>query len=149
MDYNKIYGSKEFNYRFKSTDMPSLLDYFKKKAGWIYIATSKDNNFLKIGRTGKDPMHRAKTLSTTGVFNEYNIVFSLKVFNQFILEKNIHTSLKKYRVTQSKEFFNTSLSLAINAIEQEVIKEETLLSGYFDLDMIKEDLNLLPYALKD
>lgn len=149
MDYNKIYGSKEFNYRFKSVDVPSLLEYFQKKAGWVYIATSKDNNFLKIGRTGKDPMERAKTLSTTGVLNEYNIVFSLKVFNQFILEKNIHTSLKKYRVTQSKEFFNTSLSLAISAMEQEVVKEEKLLSEYFDLDMIKEDLNLLPYALKN
>lgn len=134
-------------YKFKSVDAPGLLAYFQKKAGWIYIAVTKDNNFLKIGRTGKDPLQRAKTLSTTGVVNDYNIVFSVKVFNQYVLEKNIHKRLKPYHT--SKEFFNTSLTVAVSAIEQEVTQEEEILSHFFQLDMIKEDLNLLPYALKN
>lgn len=147
MDYNKIYQKKDLIYRFKSVDVPELLKYFEKKAGWVYIAQSQDNNFLKIGRTSKPPLQRAKSLSSTGVFNDYTIAFSLQVFNQFIIEKNIHKALSSFRV--GKEFFNTTLSHAISVMEKEVVKEEQLLNKYFDLPMLKEDINLLPYALKN
>ena len=133
-------------YQFRPNDVDELLNYFNKKRGWIYIAKSKDNTFLKIGRTAKDPLTRAKSLSSTGVLNPYEIIFSVKVFNQFFCEKEIHNSLSKYRI--SKEFFNTNIDFAVKTIESVVKKEELILEKYFDIDLLKDDINLVSLAMK-
>ena len=144
-DYNKIYKNKLLPF-LPTQDNDNLISYFNKKNGWIYIAKSKDNTFLKIGRTSKTPMERAKTLSSTGVLNSYEIIFSVKVFNQFFVEKEIHNALKKFRI--SKEFFNTNIDNAIQIIDKAVKKEESILSNYFDIEIIKDDINLIPQSRK-
>jgi hypothetical protein len=145
MNYDKLYDIKCV-YRLQPKDTEELKSYFYKKQGWVYIAKSKDNPHLKIGRTSKNPLERAKTLSSTGVFSHYEIIFSMKAFNQFWVEKIIHDKLKRFRI--SKEFFSVQESLAIDAIENTVIEESILLKRFLKLEIITEDIELIEYSLK-
>jgi type III secretory pathway component EscV len=148
MNFDKLYDDKCV-YKIQEKDIPELKKYFQKKQGWVYIAKSKDNSQLKIGRTGKNPLIRAKTLSSAGVLNDYEIFFSLKVFNQFLAETSIHTKLKRFRSKASKEFFLVNEQIAIDAFEATYQEEVKLLSRFLNLEMITEDLDLLEYALKE
>jgi hypothetical protein len=147
MNYDSLYDTKCV-YKLQAKDIDELKEYFKKKMGWVYIAKSKSNPHLKIGRTGKNPMIRAKTLSSSGVLHDYDIIFSLPVFNQYWSEKQIHQKLKQFRVTSSKEFFNVSESFAIEVFQNTINAEDELLNRFLKLDVLKEDLELLEYTLK-
>ena len=148
---------KTFTYKIHPKDYEVIKDYFVKKQGWVYIANSpnyeldenhsKNINMLKIGRTKKNPFERAKSLSSSGVPYDYNIVFSLPFFNQFIAEKNVHNRLKKLR--GPKEFFRVSQADAINAVQEEYNNERNLLSRFFNVDMLNDDINLVEYAIKN
>lgn len=146
MNYDNLYDDKCV-YKLQKKDIFELNTYFKKKMGWVYIAKSKNNTHLKIGRTSKNPMVRAKTLSSSGVLHDYEIIFSLHVFNQYWSEKQIHDILKIFRVKKSKEFFNVSESIAIEAFNLTVSKENNCLNKFLNVEMLKEDLNLLEYAI--
>lgn len=145
MNYDKLFNDN-CTYQLQQRDVATFQDYLLKKQGWVYIAQSKDNSLLKIGRTSKNPWERARTLSTTGVLNDYEIIFSLPVFNQFLVEASIHQKLKKFRV--SKEFFSVNKEIAISAMEKECDRETIILQRFVDTEMLKEDINLLGYALK-
>lgn len=145
MNYDRLF-EENCHYQPQSKDIIALKDFFIKKQGWIYIAHSKNNNLLKIGRTGKNPLERAKSLSSTGVLYDYKILFSLKVFNQFWVEKKVHQKLKKFRI--SKEFFSVKEDLAIEIIQQIYEEEIKLLNRFFDTTMLNEDINLLEVAIK-
>lgn len=143
-DYDQLFNSKKTAY-LQVNDVETLKNYLLKKQGWVYIAYSDNNTLLKIGRTGKNPLERAKSLSSTGVLYDYEILFALPVFNQFIVEKRVHQKLKKFRI--SKEFFAVNKDIAIAAIQAEYDKEIELLKRFINLDMISEDLDLLEHAL--
>lgn len=144
MNYDILYDEKCV-YRIQAKDVVELKTYFNKKGGWVYIAKSKSSPHLKIGRTGKNPMERAKTLSSTGVLHDYEIVFSTKVFNQFWAEKVIHNKLKRFRV--SKEFFSVQDALAIEVFHSTYEEEQNLLKRFINLEIIKDDLDLIEHAL--
>lgn len=81
MNYDKLFD-ENFSYKISSVrELEELKKYFKKKKGWIYINKTEDNVYLKIGRTAKHPLERAKSLSSTGVLSAYEVLFSLPVFN--------------------------------------------------------------------
>lgn len=145
INYDKLFN-ENFSYQLRQRDVDPLKNYFNKKKGWVYIAKTEDNNHLKIGRTGKHPLERAKTLSTVGVFNDYEIIFALPVFNQFLMESKVHKKLKKFNI--SKEFFSLKSDLAIETLKLEYEKEIQLLNRFLDTDMIIEDLNLLEFSFK-
>lgn len=145
MNYDKLFD-EGCSYRVQEKDLSYLHDYLLKKKGWTYIAKSANNTLLKIGRTGKNPLDRAKTLSSAGVLHDYEIVFSLPMFNQFIAEKLIHQQLKKFRV--SKEFFSVNESTAIDYMQKEYNRQNIMLARFLNIDLLKEDINLLPYSLK-
>lgn len=145
MNYDFLYDLNSKCVLQKKDSTP-LIEYFKKKQGWIYIAKSKDNPYLKIGRTAKDPLTRAKTLSSTGVLNEYEIIFSLKFFNQYWGEKNIHKILNKFRV--NKEFFSINQDVAFEVSYQTKTLEDQLLGRFLDINIILDDLELMSYSLK-
>ncbi len=147
MDFDKLYDDKCV-YKIQDKDILGLKNYLKKKQGWVYIAKSKDNTQLKIGRTSKNPMIRAKTLSSAGVLNDYEIFFSLKVFNQFWAETSIHQKLKRFRTKNSKEFFLVNENVAIQAFESTYEEELKLLKRFINTEMVAEDLDLLEYAIK-
>jgi hypothetical protein len=146
MNYDSLFNV-EYNTPLNGKDIEQLKNYFLKKKGWVYIAYSKNDNLLKIGRTGKNPHERAKTLSTTGVMHDYQILFALEVFNQFIAEKNIHRRLKKFRVTTKKEFFSVKPEVAIEAMHLECEHEKKLLTKFLNIELIKEDIDLLEHAI--
>jgi hypothetical protein len=145
MNYD-IFYQDDCDYNIKSKDFDPLKDYLIKKKGWIYIAYSANNNLLKIGRTSKSPLERAKTLSTTGVLHDYNILFSLPVFNQFIVESRVHNRLKKFKI--SKEFFSVNEKIAIQIIQEEYEQELLYLNRFFNTEIISECIDLLPHAIR-
>lgn len=144
MDFDLLFN-KEYKNTLSQKDAQALQEYLITKKGWIYIAQSKDNSLLKIGRTGKSPLQRAKSLSSTGVFNAYEIIFSLPFFNQYIAEKNIHLALKKFR--RKKEFFIVNEDVAIDVIQKEYNQEKKLLKRFLDVAMLEEDINLVSFAI--
>ena len=92
-------------------------------------------------------MERAKTLSSAGVLHDFDIIFSLKVFNQFWVEKTIHQKLKKFRITSNKEFFSISESLAIETFHNSYNEENNLLKRFFNIDILRDDIELIEYSL--
>lgn len=144
MNYDKLF-EENFTYKLHLRDVEPLKEYLKQKQGWIYIACSKSNNLLKIGRTSKSPHQRAKTLSSSGVLHDYDIFFSLHVYNQFIVERKVHQKLKKFRII--KEFFSLKKELAIELIKQEYESELNCINKFIDTKIISDDINLLEYAL--
>ena len=144
MNYDKLF-EENFSYKLHLRDVEHLKEYLNQKQGWIYIACSKNNDLLKIGRTSKNPHQRAKTLSSSGVLHAYEIFFSLHMYNQFIVEKKVHQKLKKFRI--SKEFFSLKKEVAIEVIRQEYEYELNCLNKFIDTKIILDDINLLEHAL--
>lgn len=136
----------EKNIILQNTDQEHLKSYFFKKKGWLYIMANEDHNFLKIGRTTKTPMKRAKSLSNTGVLTDYEVLFSLPSLNQVITEKELFSRLKKYRV--QGEFFNCNINTAIKEMNYVITHEKRRLEQYLDLDLINTDFNLFDQAIK-
>lgn len=145
MNYDVLFQPKIIR-SLNAHDASLLKDYLMKKKGWVYVAKSKNNDLFKIGRTGKSPFERAESLETTGVLYEYDIVFALPVFNQFIAEAKVHKRLKKFRVR--KEFFALNEIVAIEAVKKEYDIERKLLDRFIALDVIEDDLDLLESAIR-
>ncbi len=83
--------------------------------GWIYIMQSEGwpAQYLKIGKTSRDPDIRAKELSNTSVPEPVKAVWRFKVTQLDSAENTIHQALVQYRVNKDREFFNIPLSKAI------------------------------------
>lgn len=145
MNFDKFYDELT-KYTIQNNEIEDVQAYFKKKSGWVYIAKTEGLPYLKIGRTSKNPLFRAKTLSSTGVFNEYEIIYSLQFLNQFWGEKQTHQQLKKFRV--QKEFFAVDVEYAIKVIEQLNKSEEKLLNRFFEVGSAKESIMTIGFNLK-
>lgn len=145
INFDILYNPKQF-IQIRNEMHSNVADYFEKKSGFIYLATSKNNNLMKIGRTGKTPLARAESLSSTGVLYDYDILFSLPVLNQFWAESTVHQKLKKYRI--DKEFFAVNRQFAIDMMESVYNLEEHLLKRYFDISQLKNDNKNIIQALK-
>lgn len=145
INYDVLYSSKKF-IQIRKDMYNSLSDYFEKKGGYIYLAKSKNNSLMKIGRTGKNPLERAQSLATTGVLYDYEIIFALPVLNQFWAESQVHQKLKKFRF--DKEFFAVNQQFAIDTMGKVYTLEEHLLKRYFNIELLKKDYYNIENALK-
>lgn len=145
INYDILYNSKKF-IQIRKEMHDDISSYFDKKHGYVYLAKSKNNSLMKIGRTGKNPLERAETLATTGVLYNYEIVFALPVLNQFWAESHVHQKLKKFRF--DKEFFAVNQDFAIDTISQVYKLEEHLLKRYFNVEELKKDYYHIDKALK-
>lgn len=145
INFDILYNPKQF-IQIRNDMHLSVSNYFEKKSGFIYLAISKNNNLIKIGRTGKTPLARAESLSGTGVLYDFEILFSLPVLNQFWAESTVHQKLKKYRI--DKEFFAVNRQFAINTMENVYNLEEHLLKRYFNIENLKNDFKNLEQAIK-
>lgn len=91
----------------------------KENSGYIYIAISPalPKNWLKIGRTARDPEKRMDELSNaTGVPLKFYVAFDLLVIDCVVAEKIIHEALLDFRVASNREFFEVSLKEAIKIV---------------------------------
>ena len=80
--------------------------------GYIYVLQNRDlrANLLKIGRTMKKPIERAKEISSaTGVSQPYEVVWEEAVRDCHLAEQLVHRKLEQYRVTSNREFFELPL----------------------------------------
>jgi tetratricopeptide (TPR) repeat protein len=73
--------------------------------------------FVKIGKTTTDPEIRAKELSSaTGVPTQFIVAYKAYFADCTEAESYIHTLLNEKRLSNSKEFFRSSLPDAIQAV---------------------------------
>lgn len=106
---------------------------FKMNPGHIYILQNPSfpEDLLKIGKTTRTPIERAKELSSnSGVPTEFNVVFDIFTPDCNISEKEVHEELKKYRVTTNREFFKLAIDTAkevIITVVTEHIENEVVL----------------------
>lgn len=145
INFDILYNPKQF-IQIRKELYPELTAYFEKKSGYIYLAISKNNSLMKIGRTCKNPLARAESLSSTGVLYDFEILFSLPVLNQFWAESTVHQKLKKFRV--NKEFFAVNQDFAIKTMENTYHLEDHLLKRYFNLSQLRNNFYDIEKALK-
>lgn len=93
--------------------------------GTVYIMRSSSfgNDIYKVGLTRRNTQERATELSSsTGVPLPFDILASWEVGDCNSVEKTVHTILKPYRLNKRREFFCTSLSNIVAAVEQAIIQ---------------------------
>lgn len=89
------------------------------RLGWVYVLSSPDHTYLKIGATRKHPIDRAKEVSAgTGVPRPYELAYYKSFEDAFAAEALIHEALADYRVNESREFFSATLDEVIAAMDE-------------------------------
>jgi hypothetical protein len=79
--------------------------------GYVYILTNECiPNMIKVGRTKRDTVTRAREISTTGVPMPFEVAFEILSENYRRLEEEAHRSLAPYRVRTNREFFRCTLT---------------------------------------
>lgn len=89
-------------------------------AGYVYVLINPSmQGLIKVGKTTKDPNERAEELSrATGVPTPFVVGYQMAVNNCTRAEEFVHTKLEQqgFRVSDNREFFNATMTDAINAI---------------------------------
>lgn len=105
----------------KDDDVP---DISIPDPGYIYMASNPYfvENILKIGMTRKfPPSNRIKQLSAnTATPGAYELQCIIEVPDCIEFESHVHIRLKKYRVSNNKEFFNIPWWVAIKILKQTI-----------------------------
>ena len=85
----------------------------------VYILSNPSfPGLLKIGYTRKEIGIRIKDLSrATGVPTAFKIEYIFKCYNGLQLEADIHKNLRDFRVNSQREFFDITLTQAIEAVK--------------------------------
>ena len=88
--------------------------------GYVYILENDSMpGLIKIGRTSRDSVERARELSsTTGVPTPFKVAFELPSAEYEQLEGKIHNRLAGYRVTSNREFFKYPVNKAISLLKK-------------------------------
>ncbi len=144
MKIEYLWLDNSFKFEQLILEMQSIKNHIKKRKGWIYIAKNSQSSFLKIGRTSKTPFERAKTLSSAGILEDFEIIFALPTLDSVLLERIIHKKLNKYRV--KKEFFSMTQEEAQKIISQLIEQTNQNISNFFDLEILSNDLDLIEIA---
>jgi hypothetical protein len=86
-----------------------------KVRGWVYVISNPSMpGLLKVGYSRKDPLIRARELSSTGCPQPYRVEYDLLVVAPQKVEQETHQRLSSKR--DGKEWFRCSLAEAITAI---------------------------------
>ena len=94
--------------------------------GMVYImrSPSHGNDLYKIGITRRAIEQRAQELSSsTGSPLPFEVLASWEVDDCGVIEKEVHSRLKQYRVSKRREFFLTSLANIVHTVEQSIADE--------------------------
>lgn len=92
----------------------------EKEPGFIYVLFNPSiPNLVKIGKTSREPEERAKELSAaTGIPTPFGVVYQAFFQDITKAEEFIFNFLNDKKVSDSKEFFRSSTTEAINAVIQ-------------------------------
>ena len=94
----------------------------------MYIMSNVSYPFIKIGMTSKDPHDRAKELYTTGVPTKFVVEYSRYTYDHAMGERRIFSALNDYRVSPNREFFSTTVGLAMDTMDAQLSEIEGCLS---------------------
>lgn len=100
---------------------------FGKDPGIIYIMRNPGhgNDLYKVGSTRRTAGQRASELtSSTSSPLPFGVLAHWKVGDCSVVEKEVHSRLKPFRVSKKREFFLTSLSNIIYTIQQTIADEQ-------------------------
>ena len=88
--------------------------------GYVYILENDSMpGLIKIGKTSRDSIERAKELSaTTGVPTPFKVAFELPSEKYEKLEREMHGRLADYRVASNREFFEYPVNKAISLLKE-------------------------------
>ncbi|MBK1665728.1 hypothetical protein CKO38_13125 [Rhodospirillum rubrum] len=88
---------------------------------YVMRCVAMDEEIYKVGWTSKNPIKRAKDLSSaTGVATPFSVVKYWKYNNAQELEVSVHARLDQFRVNNYREFFRADLSYICNVVENEI-----------------------------
>ena len=102
-----------------------------EKSGYIYVITNPDfKNFVKIG-IAKNIIDRLCAYQTSSPRRNYKVEH--KIFHPDCRqgEKRIHEKLKMFALSRRNEWFEVSLAVAINIVDELLINEEHPLDNLF------------------
>jgi len=89
----------------------------KLSVGFIYVLTNESMpNLLKVGLTSHLPEDRAKQLFNTAIPNPFVVAFRQITSHPRAVEKKAHELLSEFRVNENREFFETTVEVAIEKI---------------------------------
>jgi len=108
--------------------METVLRKNMKTPGFVYVLINPSiPNYVKIGKTTKDPSIRAAELSSaTGVPTPFHVAYEAHFDDCDSAEIFVHTLLesKGRRLSQNREFFAVQPTIAVNAVLEAKRKEE-------------------------
>lgn len=89
-----------------------------KETVYVMHNPSHPDLLFKIGETSGDPEVRRKQLSkSTGVPEDFELIYIFKCNNSRRLEKAVHKALREHRHTTNKEFFMVDLDTIKETIQ--------------------------------
>jgi hypothetical protein len=136
----------------------------KSVTGHVYIlVNSSFPDLVKIGRTTKDPVERARELRVTGVPTPFIVAYSVLVSDCCSLESLMHEELAEFRLSNDREFFKVDPKIAINLLVQKSQplpinqdpepEQKTYLYAFFiepfDASEGKNVIHMAPHVLDD
>ncbi len=88
--------------------------------GYVYILENDSMpGLIKIGKTARNSCERARELSvSTGVPTPFRVVHNFPSDRYEILEREVHSKLARYRVSDNREFFKCTAGIGIKAIRE-------------------------------
>ena len=94
--------------------------YEETTIGYVYILENDAMpGLIKIGKTSRDSIERARELSaTTGIPTPFKVAFELSSEKYEKLEREMHSRLADYRVASNREFFKYPVDRAINLLKK-------------------------------
>lgn len=92
--------------------------------GFVYVLTNTAMpGQVKIGMTAAElPEGRADQLFTTGIPTPFDVAFRAMTSRCAAVESRAHEILKQYRVNQRREFFSTSVEMAVEAVKVSMLE---------------------------
>ena len=109
----------------------------------IYILTNEAMpDYIKIGKTDKDPVQRAKELFSSGVPLPFEVFYAKKVkTKEQNIEKKIHEIFDDYNENPKREFFTVDPEKAKTLLElldgEEVVINESAVEDEIDKKIIE------------
>jgi hypothetical protein len=88
--------------------------------GYVYILDNPalSSELLKIGKTTKDVELRARGLSTTGLPEDFRVLYFIEVPDCHLAEAIVHKRLANHRARSNREFFRVPLTLAKSVLDE-------------------------------
>ena len=88
------------------------------QAGFVYVLTNRAMpGIVKVGCTGRDPIIRARELSSTSAPAPFVVAWAARVSDFSAVERAAHRALAEWRISANREFFGCEVATARRAIE--------------------------------